>query len=302
MTVQRTAEVAATRDDGYDVGWLRRPVDGFELRTDVEPLTGRIPGAWLWLVPRSDDAWERLRLPTGKPFLRRFIGLAPVLAKPDHGHERLLGFANDYGWLADPERLRGKNGGRELGEPVRLWEDEAAKVRDLTQTVRDAGEAEADDHEARKRLWGRFRVDDAGWVIYTFGDDHAAPPYPLDAARARGYSDLKSLQAASAASDARMARFARLCVMDAIELRRPRVRMAYDYRKPDQPPHHVPLDLVACVYMELDRALRRRALPLRLCALPGCARMIAPTRAGHLFCGDTHRMAAYRQHPPASVA
>ena len=148
--------------DRYEVGWSHRPVAGFEVRSDVQPLGDQSPD-WRWLVPRSDATWARLPLPSGRAFLRKF----GALADPDPDDQRLLAFADEYGWLTAPVALRVTTGGRALGEPVRIWRDEAAKIRDLMATVADLRAVEDDHLPARERLWARFRVVAGVGVVYS---------------------------------------------------------------------------------------------------------------------------------------
>jgi hypothetical protein len=135
-------------------------------------------------VRRADPGWCGVRRvgtapiphrravppPLRRPGEARFDPYA--LATRSYEHLQWRGFVDKYGWLTAPIGLRATTGGRDLGEPVKRWHDEAGKVRDLAQTLRDARGVVDGDHGAPRRLWGRFHVVDDDVVIFKFGEDN----------------------------------------------------------------------------------------------------------------------------------
>ena len=339
VSAARTAR-AAIADEAYAHGLLNRARFGYEWR-DGPPEGHQGAGRWLVAkgveIPAASSApfgvasgwgrqfWElqtdagmvkgNIRPPRGKAFLRRFYRLDPD--SPDQIRE----FADRYGSLSNP-----------LADPLRLWQEEIAEVRDLAGTLDEALGAVHYDPRATAALAARFRhlaLEEtlaegapktaylrraalsrrllgrrpAGrMVVYTYGLRMLV--FAPESATKLGYRELgqitdgKDLVTATEA----LVRFARMCVQEPIERRLwgAHVGVIYDYGKgAPQPPIIVPATVLGALYLELDRKLRSPSLPPGVCEQ--CGRVIDRSRTTRRFCGPACRKAAWRRdHPDGS--
>lgn len=341
MTVSaaRTAR-AAIADEAYAHGLLNRARFGYEWR-DGPPEGHQGAGRWLVAkgveIPAASSAqfrvvggwarqfWEfqtdagmvkgNIRPPRGKAFLRRFYRIDPGSL------DQIREFADRYGSLSNP-----------LADPLSLWQEEIAELRDLAGTLDEAAGAVDYDPRATAALAARFRHlaleetlaegppktaylrhaalsrrlmgqrFDNRVVVYTYGLRMA--PFDPEGATKLGYRELGPITDGEALVKATRALvgFARMCVQEVIERRLwgAHVGIIYDYGKgAPQPPIIVPATLLGALYLELDRKLRSPSLPPRECAQ--CGRLIERSRRTRRFCGPACRKAAWRlDHPDAA--
>lgn len=334
---------AALADEAYPHGLLNRARFGYEWR-DGPPEGHQGAGRWLVAkgveIPAASSApfgvasgwarqfWEfqtdagmvkgNIRPPRGKAFLRGFYRLDPGSL------DQIREFAGRYGSLSNP-----------LADPLSLWQEEIAELRDLALTLDEAAAARDYDPRATAALVGRFRhltnaetlaegpqktdhrrraalahrVGVSPWfddpvVVYTCGQ-RMVPFHPADATKL-GYRELGPITDGEALVKATRALvgFARMCVQQVIERRLwgAHVGIIYDYGKgAPQPPIIVPATILGALYLELDRKLRSPSLPPRECAQ--CGRLIERSRRTRRFCGPACRKAAWRlDHPDVAKA
>lgn len=278
MTFQMTASSRSCRaNETYSVGRLSRSSVGYEWRED--PPAGRT-GTGPWLVPKAEDCEILYPPPRGSGFLRQFTLLRE--SDPDG----LVNFADRYGSLGAAE-----------GEPLALWAEQTAAVRDLLQTVEDADLAAPPEnrYEFREPLRGHFvhpygvGRSAASSVSYRYG------PWPLtfslEVAQALGFRELDGVSGdALVDATAAMGRFARICVQQAIERRLQGAHVGVRYellKRGPQPPRLVPTSLLGAIYLAVDARLRGSRRPLQVCAWGPCSTLFEPTKVGHLYCSNT---------------